>query len=282
MTTNIATMLASSLVAAIVMAGICAVIQAVIKVRAHRQLTRLHRELDQARQEHIEAMQIQYQHQCQLCADLGLPEPPLPEILQPQEEPDAAAKRRFRIPVSLPFRNKQPVLQRAPRGSSAFIVGRYGASFAASTVWKTSSASILRLASPVTSRFLAFGPRVAGFVPRFAAAGGGATGSIAAGTGVRFALGAISIIGLIIGPALTAWAVYRELRKVRRARQEQAETLAQFGVDLEAMSRRTAELEAQLPTETCQGSTPRLSEPTDVNSSVSLVARSVGSGRPQI
>ncbi len=247
MTTNIATMLASSLVAAIVMAGVCAVIQAVVKVRAHRQLTRLHRELDQARQEHIEAMQIQYQHQCQLCADLGLPEPPLPEVLQPQEEPDTAAKRRFRIPVGLPFRNKQSVLHRAPRGSSAFIVGRYGASFAASTVWKTSSGNILRLASPVTSRLLAFGPRVAGFAPRFAAAGGGATGSIAAGTGVRFALGAISIIGLIIGPALTAWAVYRELRKVRKARQEQAETLAQFGADLEAMSRRTAELEAQLP-----------------------------------
>ena len=282
MTTNIATMLASSLVAAIVMAGICAVIQAVIKVRAHRQLTRLHRELDQARQEHIEAMQIQYQRQCQLCADLGLPEPPLPEVLQPQEEPDTAAKRRFRIPVGLPFRNKQSVLHRAPRGSSAFIVGRYGASFAASTVWKTSSGNILRLASPVTSRLLAFGPRVAGFAPRFAAAGGGATGSIAAGTGVRFALGAISIIGLIIGPALTAWAVYRELRKVRRARHEQAETLAQFSADLEVMSRRTAELEGQLPAETRQGSTPRLSEPTDVNSSVSLVARSVGSGRPQI
>ncbi len=247
MTTNIATMLASSLVAAIVMAGICAVIQAVVKVRAHRQLTRLHRELDQARQEHIEAMQVQYQRQCRLCADLGLSEPPLPEILQPQEEPDPTAKRRLRIPVRLPFRQNGSLLQHAPRGSSVFIVGRYGASFAASTVWKTSSGNILRLLTPVTSRLLAFGPRVAGFVPRFAAAGGGATGSIAAGTGVRFALGAISIIGLIIGPALTAWAVYRELRKVRRARIEQAETLAQFSADIAAMAHRTAELEAQLP-----------------------------------
>ena len=231
------------------MAGICAVIQAVVKVRAHRQLTRLHRELDLARQGHIEAMQIQHERQRQLCADLGLPEPPLPDILQPQPEPDAAAKRRFRVPISLPFRNKQPVLHRAPRGSSAFIVGRYGASFAASTVWKTSSGNILRLLSPVTSRLLAFGPRVAGFLPRFAAAGGGATGSIAASTGVRFALGAISIVGLVVGPALTAWAVYRELRKVRRARQEHADTLAQFSADLDAMMRRTAELEAQAPAE---------------------------------
>ena len=243
---NIATMLASSLVAAIVMAGICAVIQAVVKVRAHRQLTRLHRELDQARQEHIQSMQLQHQRQCELSAQLGLAEPPLPEVLQPQPEPDPGARRRFRIPVRLPFRQNGSLLEQAPRGSSAFIVGRYGASFAASTAWKTSSGSILRLASPVTSRFLAFGPRVVGFVPRFAAAGGGATGSIAASTGVRFALGAISILGLVIGPLLTAWAVYRELRKIRRAHREQTDTLAQFSADLEEMSRRTAELEGQL------------------------------------
>ena len=249
MGSNIVTVLTTSLIAAIVMAGICAIIQAVVKVRAHRQLTRLHRELDLARQEHIQSMQLQHQRQCELSAQLGLAEPPLPEVLQPRPEPDPTARRRFRIPVRLPFRQNGSILQQAPRGSSAFIVGRYGASFAASTVWKTSSGNILRLASPVTSRLLAFGPRVAGFVPRFAAAGGGATGSIAAGTGVRFALGAISIVGLVIGPALTAWAVYRELRKVRRARVEHADTLAQFSADLEAMIWRTGELEAQLPAE---------------------------------
>ncbi len=248
MTANIATVLTSSLVAAIAMAGICAVIQAVVKVRAHRQLTRLHGELDLARQEHIQLMQSQHERQCQLAAQLGLPEPPLPGVLQPQPETDDVTKRRFRIPVRLPFGNKQPLLHQAPRGSSAFIVGRYGASFAASTVWKTSSGSILRLLSPITSRFLAFAPRAAGF----AATGGGATGSIAASTGVRFALGAISIVGLVIGPVLTAWAVYRELRKVRTARVEHAETLSQFSADLEAMTRRTAELEAQLTAETRQ------------------------------
>ena len=245
MGSNVVTVLTSSIIAAIVMAGICAVIQAVVKVRAHRQLTRLHRELDLARQGHIEAMQVQHERQRQLCADLGLPDPPLPDVLRPEPEPDATARRRFRIPVSLPFRNNQPLLHQAPRGSSAIIVGRYGASFAASTVWKTSSGNILRLLSPITSRFMAFAPRAVGFAPRFAAAGGGATGSIAASTGVRFALGAISIVGLIIGPALTAWAVYRELRKVRRACQEHADTLAQFSADLDAMIHRTAELEAQ-------------------------------------
>ena len=249
MTTNIVTMLASSLVAAIVMAGICAVIQAVVKVRAHRQLTRLHRDLDLARQEHVRLMQSQHERQLRLCADLGLPEPPLPDILQPQPEPDAAARRRFRIPISLPFRNQQPLLHRAPRGSSAFIWGRYGASFVASTIWKTSSGNILSLLRPFISRLMVFASRAVGFAPRFAAAGGGATGSIAASTGARFALSAISIVGLVIGPALTAWAVYRELHKVRRARQEYADTLAQFSADLDAMIRRTAELEAHAPTE---------------------------------
>ncbi len=282
MGSNIVTVLTSSIIAAIVMAGICAVIQAVVKVRAHRQLTRLHRELDLARQVHIESMRVQYQIQCRLCADLGLPDPPLPDVLQPQVEADPTGKRRFRIPFPLPFRQNGSLLQRAPRGSSAFIVGRYGASFAASTVWKTSSGSILRLASPVTSRFLAFGPRVVGFAPRFAAAGGGATGSIAAGTGVRFALGAISIVGLVIGPLLTAWAVYRELRKLRRARQEQAETLAQFSADLEEMSLRTAELEAQLAAETRSGNQARLKTEVGVNSPASLVSRPIGADRPLV
>ena len=40
MGSNILTILTSSIIAAIVMAGICAVIQAVVKVRAHRQLGR--------------------------------------------------------------------------------------------------------------------------------------------------------------------------------------------------------------------------------------------------
>lgn len=282
MTMNIATMLASSLVAAIVMAGICAVIQAVVKVRAHRQLTRLHRELDLARQEHIQCMQWQHQRQCELSAQLGLAEPPLPEVLQPQPEPDPTAKRRFRIPVRLPFRQNGSLLEQAPRGSAAFIVGRYGASFAASTAWKTSSGSILRLASPVTSKALAFGPRVAGFAPRFAAAGGGATGSIAASTGVRFALGAISIVGLIIGPLLTAWAVYRELRKVRRARIEQAETLAQFSADLEEMSNRTAQLEGQVPAETCSGSPASPYAAARAKARVSQANSPIGSGQPLV
>ena len=246
MNANIVTVLTSSIVAAIIMAGICAVIQAVVKVRTHRRLTALHRDLDQARQAHVLAMQEQYQRQVCLCEELGLPEPPLPDVLRPVAETDVEKRKRFRVPLNLPFRGGGSLLHRAPRGSSAFIVGRYGASFAASTVWKTSSGNILRLASPVTTRFMAFAPRALGFAPRFAAAGGGATGSIAASTGVRFALGAISIVGLVIGPLLTAWSVYRELRKLRRAREEFSESIVRFASDLAAMTDRTAELEERL------------------------------------
>lgn len=249
MNANLVTMLTSSIVAAIVMAGICAVIQAVVKVRTHRRLTQLHRDLDQARQDHILAMQEQHQRQLWLCEELGLPEPPLPEVLRPITETDLETKKKFRVPLDLPFRGGGSLLQRAPRGSSAFIVGRYGASFAASTVWKTSSGNILRLASPVTTRFMAFAPRALGFAPRFAAAGGGATGSIAASTGVRFALGAISIVGLVIGPLLTAWSVYRELRKLRRAREEFAASIVRFDSELSEMIGRTAELEERLGVE---------------------------------
>lgn len=249
MNASLLTMLTSSIVAAIVMAGICAVIQAVVKVRTHRRLTRLHRELEEARQAHVTAMQELHQRQLWLCDELGLPEPPLPDVLRPAAETGPETRRRIRVPLNLPFRGGGSLLNRAPRGSSAFIVGRYGASFAASTVWKTSSGNILRLASPVTARFMAFAPRVVGVAPRFAAAGGGATGSIAASTGVRFALGAISIVGLVIGPVLTAWSVYRELRKLRRARDEFAESMVQFDSELAAMTSRTAELEEQLAAE---------------------------------
>lgn len=228
------------------MAGICAAIQAAFKVRTHRKLRQLHGELDQARQQHVEAVRLEHERQRKLCAQLDLPEPETPAILLPQPETDDAPKGRFRLPVQLPFRKRKALLEQAPAGSSAFIVGRYGASFAASTVWKTSSGAILRFMQPLGARAVTFAPKFASVAPRFATAGGGATGSIAASTGFRFALGAVSIIGLIIGPALAAWSVFNEIRKVKRARQEKATTLEQYRSELDEMVRRTAELEAQL------------------------------------
>ena len=231
------------LVIPIALAGGCAAIQAASKIRAHRKLTRLHQELDEARQEHIDLVRRHYERQLELCADLGLPEPELPLALQPQPEPEPANNLRSRIRSRLPFRKKATLLDQRPGGSSATIVGRHGASFAASTVWKTSSGPILRFVQPI-------GARAVAFVPKFAAAGGGATGSIAASTGLRFALSAFSIVGIVVGPALAAWTVYSEYRKVRKARAELADTLAQFDVELDEMAQRTAQLEALRAAET--------------------------------
>ena len=224
----------------IALAGGSAAIQAASKVRAHRKLTQLHQELEEARQQHVQEMQRQYDRQLELCAELGLPEPPLPDALLPQPEPEPPARSLWSKAMSrLPTRKKAALLDQRPGGSSVTIVGRHGASFAASTVWKTSSAPIIRFVQPFVARTVTF-------MPKFAAAGGGATGSIAASTGLRFALSAFSIVGIVIGPALAAWTVWSEYRKVKEARAELADALVRFQAELDDMTSRTSQWEAQL------------------------------------
>ena len=227
------------LVIPIALAGGCAAIQAACKVRAHRKLTQLHQALDAARQEHVRLMECHYERQLELCAELGLPEPPLPAALEPQPEPEPVNSLRSKVKSRLPFRKKAALLDRRPGGSSATIVGRHGAGFAASTVWKTSSGPITRIVQPIAARTVTF-------MPNFTSAGG-AAGSVAVSTGLRFALTSVSVMGIVIGPALAAWCVYSEYRKVKKARTELAVALDAFQVELDDMSRRTAELEAQLP-----------------------------------
>ncbi len=227
----------------IVLAGGSAAIQAASKVRAHRKLTQLHQELEEARQQHVQAVQRQYERQLELCAKLGLPEPPLPVALQPRPEPEPVSSLRSRVLSSalsrLPFRKKAALLDQRPGGSSAIIVGRYGAGFAASTIWKTSSGTIIRFVQPVAARAVTF-------MPRFASAGGGVAGPIAASAGLRFVLTAVSVVGLVIGPALAAWTVWSEYRKVKKARAELADALARFQAELDYMSDRTSRWESQL------------------------------------
>ena len=230
----------------IALAGGSAAIQAASKVRAHRKLTQLHQELADAREQHVQAMQRQYDRQLELCVQLGLPEPDLPAALLPQPEPEVEQGRwsqmRSRIRARLPTRKKAALLEQRPGGSSVTIVGRHGASFAASTVWKTSSAPIIRSVQPFVARTVTFMPRLATF-------GGGATGSIAASTGLRFALSAVSIVGLVIGPALAAWTVWSEYKKVKKARAELADGLAQFQTELDEMTKQTSEWESRLTAE---------------------------------
>ena len=223
----------------IALAGGSAAIQAASKVRAHRKLTQLHQELEEARQQHVQAMQRQYERQLELCAELNLPEPPLPDALLPWPEAEPVKSLRSRLLSRLPHRKKATLLDQRPGGSSATIVGRHGIGFAASTVWKTSSGQILRVVQPI-------GARAMTVMPKFAGLGSGATGSIAASTGLRFALSAFSIVGIAIGPALAAWTVWSEYQKVKKARVELADGLARFRGELNDMSDQTSRWESQL------------------------------------
>lgn len=227
----------------IALAGGSAAIQAASKVRAHRKLTQLHQELEEARQQHVQAMQRQYERQLELCAELNLPEPPRPVALRPLPEPEPVSSRRSRVLSGarsrLPFRKKAALLDQRPGGSSATILGRHGASFAASTIWKTSSGPIIRFVQPLAARAVAF-------MPGFASAGGGVAGPIAASTALRFVLTTVSVVGIVIGPALAAWTVWSEYRKVKTARAELADALVRFQAELDDMSVRTSRWESQL------------------------------------
>ena len=227
----------------IALAGGSAAIQAASKVRAHRKLTQLHQELEEARQQHVQEMQRQYDRQLELCAQLDLPEPDLPAALLPQPEPELEQGRwsqmRSRIRARLPLRKKAALLDQRPSGSSATIVGRHGASFAVSTVWKTSSGPIMRFVQPIAARTTTF-------MPNFASAGGGVAGPIAVSAGLRFLLTSVSIVGIVVGPALAAWTVWSEYRKVKEARAELADALVRFQTELDDMTSQTSQWESQL------------------------------------
>ena len=222
----------------IALAAGSAAIQAGSKVRAHRKLTQLHQELEEARQLHVQEMQRQYDRQLELCAEMDLPEPPLPDALLPQSEPEPVRSLWSKAMSRLPTRKKAALLDQRPGGSSVTIVGRHGASFAASTVWKTSSGPIMRFVQPIAARTVSF-------VPNFTSAGG-AAGSVAVSTGLRFALTAVSVVGIVVGPALAAWTVWSEYRKVKTARAELADALVRFQAELDDMSNRTSRWESQL------------------------------------
>ena len=122
--------------------------------------------------------------------------------------------------------------------SRASIVGRHGASFAAGAVWRMWSSTILNVLRPLSARLLTILPRFAAF--------GGTGGSIAASTGLRFALGAFNIVGIIVGPALAAWSITQEIRNVRKAHRELDATRMQRQDELARYTGRTRQLERQL------------------------------------
>ena len=231
------------LVIPLAVAGGSAAVQAVAKLKSHARLNALRAELEELESTHREEMRQQYDRQIDLCRQLDVEEPELPIALLEPEETDAAEEPEPRWRRLL--RRRERTLADGSPHSRLSIIGRHGGSFAAGVIWRVWSATILNVARPLSTRLLTFLPRLATILPRFAAFGG-TGGSIAASTGLRFALGAFNIFGIILGPLFAGWAIFQEIRNVRRAQRELEETRLQRQEELYRYTARTRQLERQL------------------------------------
>lgn len=188
-------------------AGGSAVAQAAAKLRSHERLNALRAELQELESRHREEILPLYDEQVHLCHRLGVPEPEYPASLQDNEtlpDPPPLWRRVLR-------RRKRTVADGSPHSRTS-IIGRQGAGFAAGTVWKVWSATVLNIVRPMGAKLLTLFPGAAPAV--------GTTSSLAFGISLRFALGIVSVAAFIVGPLLLAFAVIREVRKVRKARHE--------------------------------------------------------------
>ena len=228
------------LVIPLAVAGGSAIVQAIAKLKSHARLNQLRTELEELESRHRDEMRQHYERQIALSRELDLPEPAMPSVLQ---QPREVLEEEQQEPLwrRLLKRRERTLADGSPHHSRAGIIGRHGASFAAGAIWRVWSAVILNWVRPI----IAFFPRLATILPRFAALGG-TGGSIAASTGLRFALGAFNIIGIIVGPLLAGWAIFQEVRNVRRARHELEETKFERQRELYRYTARTRQLERQL------------------------------------
>ena len=217
-------------------AGGSAAAQAVAKLRSHARLNALHAELEELESRHRDDMRQHYERQVELCSRLDLPEPEQPLVLRETQQAEAADEPEPRWRRLL--KRRERTLADGSPHSRAAIVGRHGASFAAGAVWRMWSTTILNVLRPLSARLLTILPRFAAF--------GGTGGSIAASTGLRFALGAFNIVGIIVGPALAAWSITQEIRNVRKAHRELDATRMQRQDELARYTARTRQLERQL------------------------------------
>ena len=226
------------LVIPLAVAGGSAIVQAVAKLKSHARLNQLRAELEELESRHRDEMRQHYERQIEISRQLDLPKPELPLVLKESQEV-VEEERQEPLWRRLLKRRERTLADGSPH-SRAGIIGRHGASFAAGAIWRVWSAVILNWVRPI----IAFFPRIATILPRFAALGG-TGGSIAASTGLRFALGAFNIVGIIIGPLLAGWAIFQEVRNVRRARHELEETRFERQRELYRYSARTRQLERQ-------------------------------------
>ena len=216
-------------------AGGSAVAQAAAKLRSHERLNALRTELEELESHHRDEVLPLYERQIGLCHRLDLPEPEFPSSLREREElpaPPPLWRRLLR-------RYKRTVADGSPH-SRAGIIGRQGAGFAAGAVWKAWSATILNLVRPMGARLLTLFPAAAPAV--------GTGSSLLFGVSLRFALGIVSVAAIVVGPLLLAWAIIREVRKVRKARRELEAIRTRRSEELAAYAARTRQLQWQART----------------------------------
>ncbi len=233
-----------------------AIAQVVAKLWAHKVLNELRSQLEEARRRHRNLLTEYYLRQHFLCRELSLPLPARPASTIPPQPGDAdeASRPLWR---RLLRRKPKTTLTQGSTGSARLIVGRHASSVAFSIIWKLTSASILRLVRPLGMRAVqSLAPRIlqplaarsVHIAPRLFALGGGAGsagGSLAASTAARAAVSTISIVGIIIGPALAAWTVISELRKIKKARRNLKVMLEEQNLELAAFQSRNRELEGE-------------------------------------
>lgn len=220
-----------------------AVAQVIAKLRARKVLNELRADLESARLRHRRLLTEHFLRHSFLCRQLQLSPPERPTSTFPpmageQAEDDSLVPRLVR---TLPWRKPRTTLTAGSTGSARAIVGRHSFSVGWSVVWRTTGSNIMRVVQPL-------GSRVASIAPRLVTLGGGAAstgGSLAASTAVRAVIGAVSVVGWVIGPALAGWTVFSEMRKISHARRDLRILLAKQDMELSAYRVRNRRLEAR-------------------------------------
>ena len=158
-----------------------------------------------------------------------------------------ARKRLWRRVIPLKPRT---TLTQGSTGSARQIVGRHSFSAVSGVIWKTSSANIVRVVQPLGTRIIQpVGSKLVDHRAPFCnGLGGGAAstgGSLAASTAARTVIASVSVVGIVIGPAVAVWTIASEVRKIKQARRELARLLAQQDMELASFRVKNRRLEAQ-------------------------------------
>ncbi len=223
--------------------------QAVGKLRARKELNSLRAQLADAQARHRTLLTEYYLRQHFLCRQLDLEPPSKPESLllpDPGDEEEVVRRPLWRRVIPL---KPATTLTQGSTGSAGHIVGRHSFSAVSGVIWRVSSSNVIRVAEPVGTRIIQpVGSKLITIAPRFIGLGGGTAstgGSIAASTAARAAIASFSVVGIVIGPAIAAWTVTSEIRKIKRARRELARLLARQDMELAGFRVKNRRLEAQ-------------------------------------